>query len=50
MNLFSDLNDLGSLGDTQDVMWYYNSLDCLEKGVLMFQCGVEERVILSLNF
>lgn len=29
---FSDLNDLGSLGDTQDVMWYYNSLDCLEKG------------------
>ena len=29
---FSDLNDLGSLGNTQDVMWYWNSLDCLEKG------------------
>lgn len=30
---FSDLTDLGSLGETEDVMWYMNSLDdYLEKG------------------
>ena len=29
----SDLNDLGSLGETEDVMWYLNSMDdFLEKG------------------
>lgn len=29
----SDLNDLGSLGETEDVMWYMNSMDeYLEKG------------------
>ena len=29
---FSDLSDLGDLGETEDVMWYYDSLHCLEKG------------------
>ncbi len=29
---FSDLSDLGDLGKTENVMEYYNSLDCLEKG------------------
>lgn len=29
---FSDLSDLGDLGETDNVMEYYNSLDCLEKG------------------
>lgn len=29
---FSDLSDLGDLGNTDNVMEYYNSLDCLEKG------------------